>query len=71
SISARRCIINVPWWTRSIRAKLKRQVRSERVRRNRKEYGFQKFYPEKGLTTEEYADRVEKWMRLMKEITRK
>jgi len=36
-----------------------------------KEYGFQKFYPEKGLTTEEYADRVEKWMRLMKEITRK
>ena len=36
-----------------------------------KEYGFQKFYPEKGLTTEEYADRVEKWMRLVKEITRK
>lgn len=36
-----------------------------------KEYGFQKFYPEKGLTTEEYTDRVEKWMRLMKEITRK
>jgi len=36
-----------------------------------KEYGFQKFYPEKGLTTEEYADRLEKWIRLMKEITRK
>ena len=36
-----------------------------------KNYGFEKFYPEKGLTTEEYADRVEKWMRLMKEITRK
>lgn len=34
-----------------------------------KEYGFQKFYPEKGLTTGEYADRVDKWMRLMKEIT--
>lgn len=34
-------------------------------------YGFGKFYPEKGLTTDEYADRVEKWMRLMKEITRK
>jgi len=36
-----------------------------------KNYGFAKFYPEKGLTTEEYSDRLEKWMRLMKEITRK
>lgn len=36
-----------------------------------KEYGFQKFYPEKGLTTTEYSDRLEKWMRLIKEITRK
>ena len=36
-----------------------------------KEYGFQKFYPEKGLTTDEYTNRVENWMRLMKEITRK
>jgi ABC-type Fe3+ transport system substrate-binding protein len=36
-----------------------------------KNYGFEKFYPEKGLTTDEYAARVEKWMRLMKEITRK
>ena len=36
-----------------------------------KNYGFEKFYPEKGLTTEEYADRLEKWMRLMKQITRK
>ena len=36
-----------------------------------KNYGFEKFYPEKGLTTEEYSDRLEKWMRLMKEITRK
>lgn len=36
-----------------------------------KSYGFEKFYPEKGLTTEEYADRVEKWMRLMKEVVRK
>lgn len=36
-----------------------------------KNYGFQKFYPEKGLTTVEYSDRVEKWMRLLKEITRK
>ena len=36
-----------------------------------KNYGFEKFYPEKGLTTDEYADRVEKWMRLMREITRK
>jgi len=37
----------------------------------RKKHGVQKFYPEKGLTTEEYADRIENWMRLMKEITRK
>lgn len=36
-----------------------------------KNYGFEKFYPEKGLTTDEYADRVEKWLRLMKEIARK
>jgi len=36
-----------------------------------KNYGFEKFYPEKGLTTDEYADRVEKWMRLMREVTRK
>jgi len=36
-----------------------------------KNYGFEKFYPEKGLTAEEYSDRLEKWMRLMKEITRK
>ena len=36
-----------------------------------KNYGFEKFYPEKRLTTEEYSDRLDKWMRLMKEITRK
>jgi hypothetical protein len=36
-----------------------------------KNYGFEKFYPEKGLTTEEYSDRLEQWMRLMKEITGK
>ena len=36
-----------------------------------KDYGFEKFYPEKGPTTEEYSDGLEKWMRLMKEITRK
>jgi ABC-type Fe3+ transport system substrate-binding protein len=36
-----------------------------------KTYGFEKHYPEKGLTTVEYADRLERWMRLMREITRK
>jgi iron(III) transport system substrate-binding protein len=36
-----------------------------------KTYGFEKHYPEKGLTTAEYADRLERWMRLMREITRK
>jgi iron(III) transport system substrate-binding protein len=36
-----------------------------------KTYGFEKHYPEKGLTTVEYSDRLERWMRLLKEITRK
>ena len=36
-----------------------------------KKYGFEKHYPEKGLTTIEYSDRLEKWMRLLREITRK
>lgn len=29
-----------------------------------KNYGFEKFSPEKLLTTEKYSDRLEKWMRL-------
>jgi iron(III) transport system substrate-binding protein len=36
-----------------------------------KEYGFKKFYPEKGLSSEAYADKVDKWMQLLKEISRK
>ena len=36
-----------------------------------KNYGFEKFDFEKGLTTAEYSDRLEKWIRLMKEITKK
>ncbi|HEX2229697.1 MAG TPA: extracellular solute-binding protein [Candidatus Binatia bacterium] len=36
-----------------------------------KNYGFEKYYPEKGLTTVEYSDRLERWMGLMREITRK
>jgi iron(III) transport system substrate-binding protein len=36
-----------------------------------KTYGFEKYYPERGLTTVEYADRLERWMRLLREITRK
>ena len=36
-----------------------------------KEYGFEKWYPEKGLTTAEYTDKTEKWMKILTEITRK
>jgi iron(III) transport system substrate-binding protein len=36
-----------------------------------KNYGFEKYYPEKGLTTQEYSDRLDLWMSLVKEITRK
>jgi iron(III) transport system substrate-binding protein len=36
-----------------------------------KKYSFEKHYPETGLTTVEYSDRLEKWMRLLREITRK
>jgi iron(III) transport system substrate-binding protein len=36
-----------------------------------KNYGFEKHYPEKGLTTAEYADRLERWNRLLREITRR
>ncbi len=35
-----------------------------------KEYGFKKYYPESGLITVQYSDRLERWMRLMKEIMR-
>jgi iron(III) transport system substrate-binding protein len=36
-----------------------------------KEVGFEKWYPEKGLTTAEYQDRSDKWLKLLREITRK
>ena len=36
-----------------------------------KEYGFKKWYPEKGLSSEAYADKVDTWMRLLKEISQR
>jgi iron(III) transport system substrate-binding protein len=36
-----------------------------------KEYGFEKWYPEKGLSTAEYVDKTEKWMKILREIGRK
>jgi iron(III) transport system substrate-binding protein len=33
--------------------------------------GFERWYPEKGLTTEEYEKRAEGWLKLLNEITRK
>ncbi len=36
-----------------------------------KEYGFEKWYPESGLSTTEYIDRTEKWMKMLRGIARK
>ena len=33
--------------------------------------GFERWYPEKGLTTEEYEKRADGWLKLLEEITRK
>ena len=33
--------------------------------------GFERWYPEKGITTEEYEKRAEGWLKLLEEITRK
>ena len=33
--------------------------------------GFERWYPEKGLTTEEYEKRADGWLKLLNEITRK
>jgi iron(III) transport system substrate-binding protein len=33
--------------------------------------GFERWYPEKGVTTEEYEKRAEGWLKLLEEITRK
>jgi iron(III) transport system substrate-binding protein len=36
-----------------------------------KEYGFEKWYPESGLSTAEYIDKTEKWMKILREIGHK
>ena len=36
-----------------------------------KEYGFKKWYPEQGLTTYDYAETIEKWNKILFQISRK
>ena len=36
-----------------------------------KEYGFKKWYPEQGLTTYDYAETVERWNKILLQISRK
>lgn len=36
-----------------------------------KEEAFERWYPEKGLTTAEYQERADRWLKLLREITRK
>jgi iron(III) transport system substrate-binding protein len=36
-----------------------------------KEYGFKKWYPEQGLTTYDYAETIERWNKLLLQISRK
>ena len=36
-----------------------------------KDYGFERWYPEKGLSTAEYQERANQWLKLVREITRK
>ena len=36
-----------------------------------KDYGFKRWYPEQGLTTSEYAERLDRWQKLLLEITRR
>ena len=43
----------------------------ERDARDRKDYGFKRWYPEQGLSTYEYAGTIEKWNKLLLQIARK
>jgi iron(III) transport system substrate-binding protein len=36
-----------------------------------KDYGFKRWYPEKGLTTEQYEQSHDRWKKLLRDITRK
>ncbi len=36
-----------------------------------KDYGFERWYPEKGLNTTEYQEQANQWLKLLREITRK
>jgi hypothetical protein len=36
-----------------------------------KDYGFKRWYPEKGITIAQYDETLAEWHKLLKEITRK
>jgi ABC-type Fe3+ transport system substrate-binding protein len=36
-----------------------------------KDYGFKRWYPEKGLTTEQYEKSDDRWKKLLRDSTRK
>jgi iron(III) transport system substrate-binding protein len=36
-----------------------------------KAYGFERWYPEKGLTTAEYEENADRWLKILREISRK
>ena len=37
----------------------------------RKNYGFKRWYPEQGLSTYDYAETIERWNKVLLEISRK
>jgi hypothetical protein len=37
----------------------------------RKEYGFKRWYPEQGLSAYEYANTIERWNKILLQISRK
>ena len=43
----------------------------ERDARDRKDYGFKRWYPEQGLTTEQYEKLDERWNKALRELSRK
>jgi hypothetical protein len=37
----------------------------------RKDYGFKRWYPEQGLSTYDYANLIDKWNRILLQVSRK
>jgi hypothetical protein len=45
--------------------------KSFRFATSTKNYGFKRWYPEKGITVDRYENAEERWQKLLREITRK